>query len=340
VSGLGLEQRIVAYLQHRLPEVTGIAVEHLSRIPGGGSQETYSLNVHWRKGDMDTSHRFVLRREPAAGMVVPDHDLEYKVYRALSGRGIPAPQAHFLELDPKWLDRPFFIMDMAPGKPGHFYVQGDPYDGFGDDIGRQFWRYLGMLAALDHREVGLQSLRNGNESRDYSARELDRWVGIIHEGEKVIEPIVHGAVRWLRRNPPKPSAKPAIVHGDYRSGNFLFTPDGKISAILDWEMCHIGDPLEDVAYAIDPFWTITRHLPLDTGLAIWEEASGMTIDREALDWWRLFTAVKLCAIWTTAEASFSSGRSAEMTIAMSGIRANHFHRGVILDLMKERGVIT
>ena len=169
-------------------------------------------------------------------------------------------------------------------------------------------------------------------------RELDRWEGIIDEGEFVVEPITRGAIRWLRRNPPPEAQKAAIAHGDYRSGNFLFTPDGQISALLDWEMCHIGDPLEDVAWAIDPFWPMTRHLPLEDGLAIWEQASGLTVDRIALDWWRLFSGVKACAIWTTAEASFTSGKNREMVVAMSGMRAGHFHRKVILDLMVERGI--
>jgi len=333
-----LEQRIVAYLEHRMPEATGVVVDELSRIAGGSSQETYRLRARWRVGDTATDRPLVLRREPPSGLVIADRDLEYNVYRALSGRGLPAPEVHFLELDPKWLDRPFFIMDMAPGKPGLFHTPGDPYEGFGEDIARQFWRYLGKLAAIDHREVGLGSLRNGAEAGGYWAHEIDRWEGIINTGEAVAEPIVHAAIRWLRRNPPPEAAKPVIVHGDYRSGNFLFTSDGKISAILDWEMCHIGDPLEDVAWAIDPFWTMTRHLPLDEGLSVWEQASGLTVDRVALDWWRLFTAVKACAIWTTAEASFSEGKASEMIVALSGIRANHFHRGVILDLMQERGV--
>ena len=166
---------------------------------------------------------------------------------------------------------------------------------------------------------------------------MDWWEAIFRKGEGVTEPIVHAAIRWLRRNPPPAAAKPAIVHGDYRAGNFLFTPDGQISAILDWEMCHIGDPLEDVAWAIDPFWPMTRHLPLDEGLAAWERASGMIVDRTALAWWRLFTAVKASAIWATAEASFTAGPAREMVVGMSGLRAGHFHRKLILDLMAERG---
>ena len=335
----GFETRIAAYLAHRLPGARDIAVDELARIYGGSSQETYRLRACWSEGGQQVEQRLILRRDAPGGLVVAERDLEFNVYRALAGRGIPAPEAHFLELDPQWLDRPFFIMDLAPGRPGDPFTSPDPYDGHDETIGRQFWSILGRLAALDHRAIGLASLRNGEVAGGFWHLELDRWEQILDAGEAVVEPIVRGAIRWLRRNPPPDPAKPAIVHGDYRSGNFLFTPDGRISAILDWEMCHIGDPLEDAAWGIDPFWPITRQLPLGEGLAEWEAASGLRADRTALDWWRLFAAVKACAIWTTAEAAVASGDSHEMIVAMSGIRAGHFHRKVILALMKERGAV-
>ena len=228
-----------------------VAVDELARIYGGSSQETYRLRACWREGGKAIERRLILRRDAPGGLVVAERDLEFNVYRALAGQGIPIPAALFLELDPQWLDRPFFIMDLCPGKPGNPFSPDDPYDGHSEAIAREFWSILGTLAAVDHRAVGLAGLRNGEAEGGFWSLELARWEGIIDEGEAVIEPIVRGAIRWLRSNPPPEPAKPPIVHGDYRSGNFLFTPDGKISGILDWEMCHIGDPLEDAAWGID-----------------------------------------------------------------------------------------
>ena len=96
---------------------------------------------------------------------------------------------------------------------------------------------------------------------------------------------------------------------------------------------HVGDPLEDIAWALNPAWPMTRHFPLEDGLAIWEDASGMTIDRTALDWWRLFAPVKACGLWTTAEASFADGKNREMVVALTGLRASHGHRKEILERM-------
>lgn len=334
-----LELRIAAYLAHRMPAAEDVVVDELSRIHGGSSQETFRFRTQWREGSSPHERRLILRRAPEAGLVIAERDLEFNVYTALVGSGVPVPAAHYLELDPQWLDRPFFIMDLMPGKPGHFFQSTDPYDGQGTEVGRNFWRHLGTLAAQDHAALGLSGLRNGSAGSRLWQRELVHWEAALDAGEAVIEPIVRGAIRWLRANPPPEPARPAIVHGDYRCGNFLFLPDGAISAVLDWEMCHVGDPLEDIAWALNPMWSVERHLPLEEGLAIWEEASGLTVDRQALDWWRLFTPVKACGIWTTAEASFQDGANREMIVALTAMRASHFHRKEILDRMEQRGAM-
>jgi aminoglycoside phosphotransferase (APT) family kinase protein len=334
-----LESRIAGFLRDRMPGADALCVDELARIHGGSSQETFRFRARWMQAGAREERRLILRRAPESGLVNADHDLEFAVYAALAGKGVPVPAAHYLELDPQWLDRPFFIMDLMPGKPGHFFASSDPYDGQGRAVGRNFWRHLGTLAALDHAALGLGSLRGGDARSGFWQSELDHWEMVLGAGEAIVEPIVRGVIRWLRRNPPPAAAKSAVVHGDYRCGNFLFLPDGSISAVLDWEMCHIGDPLEDIAWAINPMWTVDKHLPLDEGLAIWEEASGLAIDRGALDWWRLFAAVKACAIWTTAEASFEDGTSREMVVALTALRASHFHRKEMLERMAARGAM-
>ena len=334
-----LESRLADYLAHRMPEARDVQVDDLARIHGGSSQETFRFRARWGQAGRREDRRLILRRAPEAGLVNAERDLEFTVYSALADSGVPIPAAHFLELDPQWLDRPFFIMDMVDGKPGHFFFSADPYEGQSEAVGRNFWRHLGTLAAQDHRALDLSGLRNGDADGRYWARELDHWEAALDAGEALIEPAVRGALRWLRRNPPPPAAKPAIVHGDYRCGNFLFLPDGSVSAVLDWEMCHVGDPLEDIAWALNPMWTMEKYFPLEEGLAIWEQASGLAVDREALAWWRLFAPVKACGIWTTAEASFQEGASREMIIALTALRASSFHRREILDRMAQFGAM-
>ncbi|WP_298692789.1 phosphotransferase family protein [uncultured Sphingomonas sp.] len=316
-----------------------MAVDDLSRIHGGSSQEVYRFTARWTDANGDgVEKRLILRRAPPSGLIVAERDLEYTVYAALAGTGVPVPAVHHLELDTAWLDRPFFVMDCMAGRPSNPFVSTETFDEHAAQVAREFWRHLGTLAALDPVALGLTDLRNGGEVSGFASLELDHWEAILDAGEYVPEPIVHGAIRRLRAAPPPEPASAALIHGDYRSGNFLFTPDGTITAVLDWEMAHVGDPLEDVAWAIDGMWPMTRHLPLDEGLAEWEAASGRVVDRAALDWWRLFAPVKGCAIWTTAEASFTEGKAREMVVGVSAIRAGHFHRREILDILRDRGI--
>lgn len=334
-----LESRIADYLCHRMPDARGIEVSGLARIHGGISQETFRFHAAWSEGEKRTARDLILRRAPEAGVVNSEHGVEFAIYSALAGSGVPAPAAHFLEADPAWLDRPFFIMELVPGRPGMIYGTDDPFDGKSTEVGREFWRHLGTLAAQDCAALSGAGLRGGDLSERFWQVELDHWEEVLDRDEDIVEPIVRGAIRWLRANPPPEPAHPAIVHGDYRIGNFLFLPNGSISAILDWEMCHIGDPLEDVAWALDPLWTIDRYFPLDEGLALWEQGSGLPVDRAALDWWRLFTAVKTSALWTTSEKSFEEGHNREVVLALTVLRAGPFHRKVILDLMEQRGAM-
>ncbi len=334
-----LETRLAAYLAHRMPHAREVCVDGLARIHGGSSQETFRFRGHWQQDGKPVARDLILRRAPESGLVVAERDLEYLVYAALKGTSVPVPGAHWLELDPQWLDRPFFIMDMMPGKAGNFYGTNDQFEGQGQTVGHNFWHHLGTLAALDHKALGLEGLRNGAVGAKLWERELDHWEAIIDQGEDHVEPIVRGALRWLRRNPPPEPAKPAIVHGDYRAGNFLFLPDGTISAVLDWEMCHIGDPMEDIVWALNPLWSMERSFPLEQGLAIWQQASGMEIDRRALDWWCLFAPIKACGIWTTAEATIQEGKSTEAVVALTALRASHFHRKEILDRMEQHGAM-
>jgi aminoglycoside phosphotransferase (APT) family kinase protein len=333
------EDRVAAYLAHRMPEAEEVTVTGLSRIPGGASQETYRFHASWREGGEGRERDLILRRAPEMSLVNPEHGMEYSVYRALQGTGVPVPKTLFGELDARWLDRPFFVMELVEGRPALIYGTGDPFDGKAREVGANFWRQLGLLAQQDAAILEDAELRGWDRQDRFWESELDHWEAILDSDEDLIEPIVRGAIRWLRANPPPEPARPAIVHGDYRVGNFLFLPDGQITAILDWEMCHIGDPLEDIAWAIDPMWSMEKHFPLEEGLALWAESSGLALDREALEWWRLFGTVKASALWTTSEKSFEEGHNREMVLALTALRAGPFHRRVILELMEQRGVM-
>jgi aminoglycoside phosphotransferase (APT) family kinase protein len=167
--------------------------------------------------------------------------------------------------------------------------------------------------------------------------ELQRWEKVIEEDEREPQPIARAAIRWLKRNPPPEAQKVSIVHGDYRTGNFLYDADGNIRGILDWEMAHLGDPLEDLAWALDPLWshgdtsrgagTIAR----ERAVAIWQEASGLRFDPVAFAWWEIFASLKGLSIWISAAREYGEGRNSDPVNAFSGWYCLAFHNKVLAD---------
>jgi aminoglycoside phosphotransferase (APT) family kinase protein len=219
----------------------------------------------------------------------------------------------------------------------------EPYGQFREKIGKQFFENLGRIARADPSAIGLGDLDGAQDLSDCWRHEVARWERVIDEDEVEPQPIVRAAVRWLKRNPPPPAQKLSVVHGDYRTGNFLFDDQGDMRAILDWEMCHLGDPLEDLGWGIDPLWAngdASRPggmLPRDEAIAIWERASGLKADKDALYWWEIFASLKGAAIWISAAREYAEGRNIDPINAFSGWFCLAFHNKVLADRLGAAG---
>jgi aminoglycoside phosphotransferase (APT) family kinase protein len=330
-----LATALQAYLRDKLG-AADMSVHDLARIPGGASRETYRFRARYG----GTERKLILRRDPPASLIETERSTEYRAYQAFHKLGLPVPEPIALELDGAVLERPFFIMAEIENAQVGSILAPDPYGAHRDRIGRQFWGILGRIARADPHALGLADF-DGAKSADMCWRhEVARWEKVIDEDEGEPQPIAHAALRWLKRHPPPPAAKISVVHGDYRSGNFLFDNDGDIRAILDWEMAHLGDPLEDLGWALDPLWA--HHDPShpagtlarEDAIAVWEEASGLKADRAALAWWEIFASLKGCAIWISAAHEYATRRNDDPVNAFSGWYCLAFHNKVLADRLE------
>ena len=116
------------------------------------------------------------------------------------------------------------------------------------------------------------------------------------------------------RAPAPPAIRVALVHGDLRVGNFLADERG-LTALLDWEMAHVGDPHEDLAWTYRSIWSPERQLPQADFLARYERASGTRVDPDHLRWYQMFNEVKHAVISLTAAHSFATRRSTNIRFA-------------------------
>jgi aminoglycoside phosphotransferase (APT) family kinase protein len=329
---IDLEERLAKYLRVKLgaPDLT---VASLARIPGGASRETYRFRARYNGRDRG----LILRRDPNSSLIETERTTEYRAYEAFHRQGLPVPEPIALELGSEALDRPFFIMEEVENCTTGGIMSPDPYGEHREKVGRQFFAVMGKIAAADPKKVGLGDFEGAKDVHQAAMHEVARWEKVIDEDEREPQPIARAALRWLKRNQPPPAQKISVVHGDYRTGNFLVDDAGDIRAILDWEMSHLGDPLEDLGWAIDPLWAGGN--PARPGgmiaradaIRIWEETSGLKADPKALHWWEIFASLKGAAIWISAALEYADGRNIDPINAFSGWFTLAFHNHVLAE---------
>jgi len=250
--------------------------------------------------------------------------VEFGAYRAFHGTEIPVPEPVWLEEDTKWLDHPFFVMEEIAGfEAGPQQITQPPYAEHAAKLAQQKWTILGQIAKADPAALGLTSVMEVVAPDQCWQRELTHWEKTLDEDELCPQPVIRAAIRWLRRNPPPPPRALGVVHADFRTGNFLYDTEGNIHAILDWEMAHLGDPVEDLAWSLNAVWRwagderVGGLVLKEEAIRIWEQASGLRADPEALRWWEAFSSVKGQAIWVSGAHEFTAGKNQDLILALS-----------------------
>jgi aminoglycoside phosphotransferase (APT) family kinase protein len=314
---MALEPRLAAYIAARMPQACNVAVENLSRISGGASRETYRFRLSWTEDGQTRERKLILRRDPPASLIDTERRIEFEAYRAFRGSAVPVPEMLWLEEQDAALDHPFFIAEEIAGfEASPQLLRAPPYLDTLAKLGERKWSILAEIAKADPTAVGLAQVMPAVAADACWDRELSYWEGVLNEDESEPLPIIRAAIRWLRANRPPPAQKVGVVHGDYRTGNFLYDQAGGIHGILDWEMAHLGDPLEDLGWSLNPVWSFGTGLAggllsRDEAIAIWERASGLKADPAALHWWELFNCVKGQAIWVSSARAWLDGGNRE-----------------------------
>jgi aminoglycoside phosphotransferase (APT) family kinase protein len=302
-----------------------VAVSGLRRFHGGAARETYRFDA----SAGGTTRGLVLRRDPSSSLIETDRRTEFAALAAFHGSAVPVPEPLILDETGDALGAPGFIMtEIADVKPGSV-LDPDAYGAHAAAVGAQMFTILGHIHARDPA-----AFATGTPAPAPDAcwrQRLDHWTAAVRADATGPEPIFWAGVRWLERHPPPPPPRVAIVHGDYRSGNFLVDDAGRIGAIVDWEMAHLGDPLEDLAWAMDPLWSHGAPgrpggtVDEATAIAHWQRASGLTADPAALRWWRVQAQVMGLAIWISSGREVADGRSIDPIMIFSSLYTYRFH---------------
>jgi len=286
-----------------------VRVERLQKFPAGFSWITYGVKLHGhpRADDM------ILRIGPPYGLFAPYSAMpEFQSLSALEGSGVPIPGAFAASDDPSILGGPFFLCEHVTGDTPLPWGGGD---GAMDDARRKslasdFIDALATLHRFEWRSTGLASWANGITVDNAADRQLDYWWERFQRWALRAHPMAHRTFAWLRRNKPR-AARVTLVHGDYRLGNFL-ERYGRISAILDWELVHLGDPIEDLGWAFLPQYRggtrmVCQLADEDAFLSRYQDKAGYQVDRDALRFYIVFSLLKLALTHMAAARCFENG---------------------------------
>jgi aminoglycoside phosphotransferase (APT) family kinase protein len=316
------EDQLRAYLASQMPEAADIAVSNVARIPGGASRETWSFDARWREGGSEVARSFIARRDPPASLLDSNNDLEFELYTALQATGVPAPRVHWIEREGKAIDRPFYIMERLPGATDARTLATSPeYDAVRPEIARQKAAILARIHALDTGAIA--SLDHPASAADAAMHEVERWERTMRADMLEPQPVLEFAFSWLKRHLPPAPPRLALVHGDYRTGNFLYDKSS-ITGILDWEMAHAGDPVEDIGWVVMKSWRWAGNSRVgglcerDDFVRMYEEAGGVRVDAATLKFWEVFSNVKFAIIFITGTKSIVEGKTPDLLLAVTG----------------------
>jgi aminoglycoside phosphotransferase (APT) family kinase protein len=305
--------RVTAWFEANIPGAAPPLSFEL--IAGGRSNLTYKVTDA-------AGHAYVLRRPPTSHVLPTAHDMsrEYRIITALGPTPVPvAPSLGFCD-DESINGRPFYVMGFVEG---HIVRDAATAEKVFDEgqrraAGESLADVLAEIHAVDVDAVGLGDL---GRREGYIARQLKRWYSQFQQSNELTErrvPLVDEMHDRLAANIPEQRGA-TIVHGDYRLDNTMLGDDGRVKAVLDWEICTLGDPLADVGllmvYWADPGETSPALLVAPTALPGFPRRAALAAryaqragrDVSAIDFYIAFGYWKLACILEGVYARYAGG---------------------------------
>ena len=263
--------------------ITGGEVTRFERTATGRSRATWLVDVKRPDGEI---LELVLRRDTGDGPLSGTEislTREAAVYRALHGTGVAIPR--LLDVSP---DGEALLVERATGSedlaPLSAEEQGDVMDSF-----------VSQLVALHHVEpanLDLPGFARPRTPEEHATADLDLWQRVFDGHVTRPSPLWRFVFAWLRQRAPIVVERTVLCHGDVGPGNFLFS-GGEVTAVLDWEFAHVGDPMDDIAWL-----TIRGHHLFDAGdpvtqLRRYQDLSGLKIDPDRVRYYQAFVLLRM-----------------------------------------------
>ncbi len=288
-------------------DARAIGVDGLQRLSGGATQEIWRFDLILAGGRTP----LILRREPAGRTSVSAVGLETEaaLIAAAGAKGVPVPPVRYV-LEPEDGLGHGFVMGFIEGETlGGRIVKADGLAPARAVLARQCGQILARIHEVDPADLPSLPILSPKAL-------VEQWKEAYRAAGRP-RPVFELAFRWLAQNCPPSPPSPRLVHGDFRNGNLMIGPEG-VRAVLDWELAHLGDPMEDLGWICVNSWRFGRIDKPVGGFGAFEDlvegyeaAGGAPVDRNAAKWWEVFGTIRWGAMCAGMTASF---RGADPTV--------------------------
>lgn len=283
------------------------SITGLRRLSGGASRETWAFEA-------DGVALILQRERPGAARTSGAMRTEAALLRAAADAGVPVAPLVADGGAESALGAAFLVTERLEGETiPRKLLRDDEWN----DVRPRMASACGAALAAIHR-IPIDAVE-GLQHED----QLEQFVGILDLlGEP--HPALELGFRWLRRNRPA-SDRVTVVHGDFRNGNLMVGPDG-LRAVLDWELAHLGDPMEDLGWLCVRAWRFGSRLPVggfgprEELFAAYEEAGGEKVDPDVVHWWQVLGTVKWGIMCIIQSRSHLDGHARSVELAAIGRR--------------------
>ena len=304
-------------------------VSDLRWFTGGVSKIQMGFTLRWTDTQAGPrTERLVIRMDPAEGSNTTSRVREHELLHLFDGV-LPVPKAYWLDRDARWFPEPALIYSYVPGVTKPTATATGKVSGLGTNFGPELRRllapqFLQHLSAIHTLPLQGRQFETMDMPRPGTADsvlwQLNRARRIWEEDRGEDFALMEVAANWLERNMPVPDHV-GIVHGDFRSGNFLFDESsGRIQGWLDWERGHIGDRHRDLAWTTQQTmghygedgktYYVCGLVPLEEFYQRYEDASGLGVDRDRIAYYAIFNCYQiLCSVIATGYRVARLGKS-------------------------------
>jgi len=290
-----------------------VAVSEPELLGGGSSKKNWSFTAAWRESGVDQVSQLILRQDAEESVVSTSLAVEAELMDALVGTGVPVPEVYGADTTGAIFGIPTIVVSRLPGRADRAVLRDVDPLALGPDGRLALAHQLADLLA-DVHAVDATALSGvlPDPGQDPAGHEVAHWTGQLalerRRGHGTAA-VLDDTLAWLAAHLPPSPARQVLVHGDFRPANVLVEA-GMVTALLDWELAHLGDPFDDLGWYTGAIYRREHFLDgwtVEDLLTRYHERTGSAPDPARLRFWQVFSTFRLTVIAVRAVRLLAEG---------------------------------